>query len=74
LQNAETVVDRFYLTEEQYTEAFTLLNNCYTTTNGIFALDCNSENRNNLSTLIGNVNALLTVIADAGENTQALPL
>ncbi len=74
LQNAETVVDRFYLTEEQYTEAFTLLNNCYTTTNGIFALDCNSENRNNLATLIGNVNTLLTTIADGGENTLALPL
>ena len=74
LQNAETVVDRFYLTEEQYTEAFTLLNNCYTTTNGIFALDCNNENRNNLATLIGNVNTLLTTIADGGENTLALPL
>ena len=74
LQNAETVVDRFYLTEEQYTEAFTLLNNCYTTTNGIFALDCNSENRNNLAALIGNVNTLLTTIADEGEITYAIPL
>ena len=74
LQNAETVVDRFYLTEEQYTEAFTLLNNCYTTTNGIVALDCNSENRNSLAALIGNVNALLSTIAVEGENTQALPL
>lgn len=74
LQNAETVVDRFYLTEEQYTEALTLLNNCYTTTNGIFALDCNSENRNNLAALIGNVNTLLTTIADEGEITYAIPL
>ena len=52
LQNAETVVDRFYLTEEQYNETLTQLNNCYTTTNGIVALDCSSENRNNLKTLI----------------------
>ena len=74
LQNAETVIDRFYLTEVQYTETLTLLNTCYTTTSGIIALDCNSENRNNLSTLIGDVNTLLTVIADAGETTVALPL
>lgn len=74
LQNAETVVDRFYLTETQYNETLTQLNNCYTTTNGIIVLDCNSENRNNLSTLIGNVNALLSTIAVEGENTQALPL
>ena len=74
LQNAQDVVGRFYLTEKQYNETLTQLNTCYTTTNGIVALDCNSENRNNLSTLIGNVNALLTVIADAGETTVALPL
>ena len=74
LQNAETVVDRFYLTEVQYNEVLAQLNTCYTTTNGIVALDCNSENRNNLSTLIGNVNALLSTIAVEGENTQALPL
>ena len=74
LSAANNASTRFYLTEVQYNETLTQLNNCYTTTNGVVALDCNSENRNNLSTLIGNVNALLTVIADAGENTQALPL
>ena len=74
LQNAQDVVGRFYLTEAQYNEVLAQLNTCYTTTNGIVALDCNSENRNNLSTLIGNVNALLSTIAVEGENTQALPL
>ena len=74
LSAANNASTRFYLTEVQYNEVLTQLNTCYTTTNSIVALDCNSENRNNLSTLIGNVNALLTVIADAGETTVALPL
>ena len=74
LQNAESVVSSSYLTTEQYNTLLSRLNQCYATTNGVVALDCNSENRNNLSTLIDNVNDLLSTIADAAETTLALPL
>ena len=63
-----------YLTAERYVDLLTQLQGAYDTTNGIVALDCNSENRNNLSTLIGNVNTLLANIANAGETTVALPM
>ena len=74
LSAANDVATRFYLTGQQYTDALADLNTAYNTTNGIVALDCNSENRNNLATLIGNVNELLTTIADEGEITYAIPL
>ena len=74
LQNAESVISSSYLTTEQYNTLLSKLNQCYATTNGVVALDCNNENRNNLSTLIGNVNTLLSTIAVEGETTVALPL
>ena len=73
LDNAEQEVSG-YLTAERYGDLLTQLQGAYDTTNIVVALDCNSENRNNLSTLIGNVNTLLANIANAGETTVALPL
>lgn len=73
LQNAMDIMEKYHTTE-QCASLLEQLNTCYNATLAVVNADCNSENRSNLSTLIGNVNALLTVIADAGETTVALPL
>ncbi|MBO5864715.1 MAG: discoidin domain-containing protein, partial [Bacteroidaceae bacterium] len=73
LHNAQDVMDKYHTTE-QCASLLEQLNNCYAVTLGVVNADCSSEDRNNLSTLIGNVNALLSIIAVEGENTQALPL
>ena len=74
LQNAETVVDRFYLTEEQYTEAFTLLNNCYTTTNGIVDNDYPSDDRDALATLKNNATTLVNDVVTIDETETVIAL
>ena len=54
LQQAENVVERFYLTEEQYTTALSLLNDCYNETQGIVNADYSGD-RTALSTLIAEI-------------------
>ena len=73
LQNAQDMVDKYHTTE-QCASLLEQLNTCYAATNDIVALDCSADNRNNLATLIGNVNTLLSAIAVEGENNVALPL
>ncbi len=72
LQNAQDAVSRYYLTETQYTAAYEALNDCYTAANNVVAADV--AGRDELTTLIANVNALLGTIADEGEITYAIPL
>lgn len=71
---AVDAVSRYYLTETQYTEALNELNNCYTTTNGVVAADV--AGRDELTTLIANVNTLMEEIADAAADDYmpAVPL
>ena len=73
LQNAKDMF-AMYHTAEQCTPVLELLDSCYAITNGIVALDSDSENRNNLAALIGEVNALLAEIAFKADSTIALPL
>ena len=72
LQNAQAVVDRYYFTEAQYNAALGTLNDCYLATQKVVNADC--TDRAGLTELIGNVNTLLSTIAEAGETKTALPL
>ena len=63
-----------YHTAEQCTPVLEQLVSCYATTNDIVALDSDSESRDNLAALIGEVNALLAEIAFKADSTIALPL
>ena len=72
LQNAQAVVDRYYFTEAQYKAALGTLNDCYLATQKVVNADC--TDRAGLTELIGNVNSLLSTIAEAGETKTALPL
>ena len=65
--------DRYYLTEEQYTNVYNTLNSCYTTTNTVVAADV--AGRNELTTLIDNVKTLLGTIAEeSAPKNVAVPL
>ena len=72
LQNAQTAATRFYLTEAQYNTALTALNTCLSATQTVINADC--ADRTELTTLIANVNSLLSTIAEEREVTVALPL
>lgn len=71
---AVDAVSRYYLTETQYTEAYDALDGCYTTTNGVVAADYTT--RDELTTLIANVNTFMEKIADAAADDYmpAVPL
>lgn len=65
--------DRYYLTEEQYTNVYNTLSSCYTTTNTVVIADV--AGRNELTTLIDNVKILLGTIADeSAPKNVAVPL
>ena len=72
LQNAQTVVERYYFTQAQYDDVLNTLNACVSATQTVVDADC--TDRAGLTELIGNVNILLSTIADEGETTVALPL
>ena len=74
MQNAQAVIERYYFTQQQYSDVLDRLSDCYLVTQQIVAADCSSEHRNSLSTLIGNANALRSTIAEGGEAAVALPL
>ena len=64
---------RYYLTQEQYAEVKETLNNSYTTINPIVAADV--AGREELTTLIANVNILLGTIAEeSAPKNVAVPL
>ena len=73
LQNAKDMF-AMYHTAVQCTPVLEQLVSCYATTNDIVALDSDSESRDNLAALIGEVNALLAEIAFKADSTIALPL
>ena len=65
--------DRYYLTQEQYAAVKEALNNSYTTINPIVAADV--AGRDELTTLIANVNTLLGTIAEeSAPKNVAVPL
>ncbi|MBE6309013.1 MAG: hypothetical protein E7087_06930 [Bacteroidales bacterium] len=65
--------DRYYLTAEQYTAVKEALSNSYTTINPIVAADV--AGRDELTTLIANVNTLLGTIAEeSAPKNVAVPL
>ncbi len=65
--------DRYYLTQEQYATVKAALNNSYTTINPIVAADVTA--REELTTLIANVNTLLVTIAEeSAPKNVAVPL
>ncbi|MDO5461387.1 MAG: discoidin domain-containing protein, partial [Bacteroidales bacterium] len=65
--------DRYYLTQEQYATVKEALNNSYTTINPIVAADV--AGRDELKTLIANVNNLLVTIAEeSAPKNVAVPL
>ena len=65
--------DRYYLTQEQYAEVKEALNNSYTIINPIVAADVAA--REELTTLIANVNTLLGTIAEeSAPKNVAVPL
>lgn len=65
--------DRYYLTEEQYTNVYNTLNSCYTTTNTVVIADV--AGRDELTTLIANVKTLLGTIAEeSAPKNVAVPL
>ena len=72
LQSAEAIIDRFYLTEAQYNTALTNLNTRLSATQTVVNADC--TDRTGLTELIGNVNTLLSTIAEESETVEALPL
>ena len=72
LQNARIVATRYYLTETQYNTTLTTLNTCLSATQMVVNADC--TDRAGLTALIGNVNTLLSTIAEEREVTIALPL
>ena len=72
LQNAQTVVERYYFTEEQYNDVLNTLNACVSATQTIVDADC--TDRAGLTELIGNVSSLLSTIAEEREVAVALPL
>lgn len=64
---------RYYLTQEQYAEVKEALNNSYTTINPIVAADV--ADRDELTTLIDNVNTLLgTIAVESAPKNVAVPL
>ncbi len=64
---------RYYLTQEQYAEVKEALNNSYTTVNPIVAADVTA--REELTTLIDNVNTLLgTIAVESAPKNVAVPL
>ena len=65
LQNAQAVVDRFYLTEAQYNDALATLNTCLSATQTVVNADC--ADRTTLTKAIENANTLLSAIAAKGE-------
>ena len=73
LQNAQDMFGAYH-TAEQCAPVLEQLNSCYATTNGIVALDSDSENRNNLAAVITDVRTLLSEIAFEADSTVALPL
>ena len=72
LQSAQTVVERNYFTQAQYDDVLNALNACVSATQKVVDADC--TDRAGLTELIGNVNSLLSTIAEEREVTVSLPL